>query len=63
MLETLIAMLIVLVAAVGVGYGIYRVASGKSGCAGCRGCGAEDTACAPRRPSAAANGSKRPGKP
>ncbi|MFP4215776.1 MAG: FeoB-associated Cys-rich membrane protein [Planctomycetota bacterium] len=39
MMETIIAIGIVVLAAGGVGYGLYRSASGKSGCAGCRGCG------------------------
>ena len=38
MMETIITIGIVVLAA-GVGYGLYRSASGKSGCAGCRGCG------------------------
>ena len=38
MWETLIVILTVLAAATGVGYGLYRSASGKAGCAGCRGC-------------------------
>ena len=39
MMETIITIGIVVLAAAGVGYGLYRSASGKSGCAGCRGCG------------------------
>lgn len=39
MMETIIAIGIVILAATGVGWALYRSASGKSGCAGCRGCG------------------------
>jgi hypothetical protein len=39
MMETIIAIGIVILAAAGVGWALYRSASGKSGCAGCRGCG------------------------
>jgi hypothetical protein len=39
MIETMIVIGIVLIAAGGVGYGLYRSATGKSGCAGCKGCG------------------------
>jgi hypothetical protein len=38
-METIIAIGIVVLAAAGVGYGLYRSASGKSGCAGCGNCG------------------------
>jgi hypothetical protein len=38
MMETIIAIGIVVLAAAGVGYGLYRGATGKSGCPGCRGC-------------------------
>jgi hypothetical protein len=38
-METVIAIGIVVLAAAGVGYRLYRGATGKSGCAGCRGCG------------------------
>ncbi len=43
MMETIIAIGIVILAAAGVGFGLYRSASGKSGCAGCRGCGEADS--------------------
>jgi hypothetical protein len=39
MWETAIVILTVLAAVMGVGYGLYRSASGKFGCAGCSGCG------------------------
>ncbi len=51
MWETGLVVLIVFAAATGVGYQLYRSASGKSGCAGCNGCsqatnlGAADSAC------------------
>ena len=41
-MQTLIAIGIVILAAAGVGYGLYRSVSGKSGCAGCRGCSMPD---------------------
>lgn len=50
MMETIIAIGIVVLAAAGVGWALYRSASGKSGCAGCRGCG-ETTSC-PSNPEA-----------
>ena len=37
--EMVVVILAVLAAATGVGYGLYRSASGKSECAGCPGCG------------------------
>ena len=37
-METAIAIGIVLLAAVGVGYGLYRSATGKSGCTSCHTC-------------------------
>ena len=42
--ETAIAILIVLLAAVGIGVAAFRSARGKSGCAGCPGCGPNDDA-------------------
>lgn len=36
MWETAIVVLIVLIAAAGVGYGLYRRATAKDGCCGCR---------------------------
>lgn len=39
MWETVMVILAVVLAAAGIGYGLYRSASGKSGCAGCPGCG------------------------
>jgi len=50
MWEMVVVILAVLAAATGVGYGLYRGASGKAGCAGCPGCdkvssrGSEDAA-------------------
>jgi hypothetical protein len=38
MMETMIAIGIVVLAAAGVGYGLYRNATGRSGCDGCKGC-------------------------
>lgn len=38
MIETIIATVIVLAAAIGVGYALCRAVTGKSGCEGCRGC-------------------------
>lgn len=48
MIETWIVIGIVVLAAGGVGFGLYRAASGKRGCAGCQGCGHKETKCKPR---------------
>jgi hypothetical protein len=45
MVETVIVIGIVLLAAGGVGYGLYRAITGKRGCAGCQGCGIRETRC------------------
>ncbi len=43
MWENILIVTVVLVALGGVGYGLFRTASGKSGCAGCK-CKAAETA-------------------
>jgi len=43
MWETILAAAVVFVALLGVGFGLYRTASGKSGCGGCGTC--EETSC------------------
>lgn len=43
MWETVIAAAVVFVALLGVGFGLYRNASGKGGCGGCGTC--EETSC------------------
>jgi hypothetical protein len=45
MMEAIIAIGIVVLAAAGVAYALWRSASGKGGCAGCRGCGRGPEAC------------------
>ena len=45
MLETIIIIVVVGLALAGVGYGLYRAASGKGGCSGCRTC--DEPTCAP----------------
>lgn len=45
MIEMAITIGIVLAAVTGVGYGLYRAATGKIGCAGCRECGQRNQTC------------------
>jgi flagellar basal body-associated protein FliL len=46
-METIIAIGIVVLAAAGVGYGLYRSASSKRGCNGCHGCQQGQEICNP----------------
>ncbi|RPI61312.1 MAG: FeoB-associated Cys-rich membrane protein [Planctomycetaceae bacterium] len=49
MFESVIVIGIVLLAAGGVGFGLYRSAAGKGECPGCRGCSKEKETCSPKQ--------------
>jgi flagellar basal body-associated protein FliL len=49
-MEILLVIGIVMLAAAGVGYGLYRSAAGKSGCAGCGGCSEGQKTCEANKP-------------
>ncbi len=44
-METVIAIVIVVLAAAGVIWSLYRTTTGKGGCGGCGGCGDEEPTC------------------